>query len=218
MLHLKESNTRSVIYKTIIGLLVLLVGPTLQCQYGMPEDDDTLNKSVFIHPVIDGELVTSEHEYREQLRLGDQLGRDFSIIEITDDGIVRRFETDGKTNEDWYGWRADVLAPMDGEVTRVQAPDTVNTPGVMNRDADPGLIFFENNNGVTVIYAHVREITVKEGDRVEAGEVVAKVGNNGNSRNPHVHVGAWKGDTPLQIQVDLYAEHRGDNSSQHNQE
>ena len=45
--------------------------------------------------------------------------------------------------------------------------------------------------------------------------VVAKVGNNANSRAPHVHVEAWKGPpsklgaktgTPLQIRVDLYAE------------
>jgi murein DD-endopeptidase MepM/ murein hydrolase activator NlpD len=78
----------------------------------------------------------------------------------------------------------------------------------MNREADPGLIFFQNNNGVTVIYAHAREIEIEEGQQVKAGEVVGKVGNNGNSRLPHIHVGAWKDETPLQIQVDLYAQKR----------
>ena len=56
-----------------------------------------------------------------------------------------------------------------------------------------------------------------QGQTVEPGQIVAKVGNNANSRNPHVHVGAWKGNasllgsttgTPLQIQLDLYAEGR----------
>ena len=46
------------------------------------------------------------------------------------------------------------------------------------------------------------------------------MGNNGNSRAPHVHVGAWAGEPdllgaktgaePLQIQVDLYAGERFD--------
>jgi len=69
----------------------------------------------------------------------------------------------------------------------------------------------------TVLYGHVREIEVEEGETVRPGEVVAKVGNNGNSRNPHIHIGAWEDDasklgakegTPLQIQVDLYVEER----------
>lgn len=59
-----------------------------------------------------------------------------------------------------------------------------------------------------MVYAHVREIKVEEGQQVKAGEVVARVGNNGNSRSPHVHVGAWQDETPLQIQVDLYAAER----------
>ena len=78
----------------------------------------------------------------------------------------------------------------------------------MDRNERPGLIFFEKENGLKLIYAHVQNIMVEKGDHVEAGEVVAKVGNNGNSRAPHVHVGAWKNKTPLQIQVDLYAEQR----------
>ena len=54
-----------------------------------------------------------------------------------------------------------------------------------------------------VVYAHVRDVVVSIGDPVKAGDVVAKVGNNGYSRHPHIHIGAWKGDTPLQIRFDL---------------
>ena len=49
----------------------------------------------------------------------------------------------------------------------------------MNRDANPGRVYIKNNDGVTVILVHVREIEVKEGQEVQAGEIVAKVGNNG---------------------------------------
>ena len=44
---------------------------------------------------------------------------------------------------------------------------------------------------------------VKVGDTVKAGDIVAKVGNNGTSFMPHIHIGAWKDKEPLQISFDL---------------
>ena len=199
-------------------LIAASAGPeiaTAQTPYGLDLERDTLTQTVLIHPVIDASgdgmtLWTREHTYRSGLGLGDQLGRDFTLARVGDDGLPRTYRpgTEGARNEDWYGWHGDVLAPFDATVTRTQTPSSTNAPGTMNREARPGGIFFENDEGVTVLYGHVREITVREGQRVEAGDVVAKVGNNANSRAPHVHVGAWVGETPLQIQVDLYAAER----------
>ncbi|MDZ7658362.1 M23 family metallopeptidase [Fodinibius sp.] len=176
--------------------------------------NDTLTKTVLIHPVIetdDGELIFSrEHTYKDHLGLGDQLARDFIAITATENGILQAFKNDGKENKDYIGWRKNVLAPVSGTVTLVNHPKITNTPGKMNRDAEPGRIFIENNDSTKVILVHVREIKVEEGEQVDAGDVVAKVGNNGISTGPHIHVGAWKDDTPLQIQVDLYAEKRNE--------
>lgn len=192
-------------------LTLLLAGFSVQAGEGERYTD-----SVLIHPPIDAtasgvSLAIREHVYKEQLRLGDQLASDFTLKQVGEDGIPHMYRpgTDGESNENWYGWRAPVLAPFEATVTRVEQPSAVNEPGTMNREAQPGLIFFESDDGITVLYAHVREIQVEEGDAVAAGDQVALVGNNGNSRAPHVHVGAWKGETPLQIQVDLYAAHRG---------
>lgn len=205
-----------VFFLTLAILGLSAAAPPAKVQPGLDLETDTLTQSVLIHPVIDASgkaltLWTREHTYNSQLRLGDQLARDFTVARVGEDGIPRSYRpgTDGKKNEDWFGWRRDALAPFDGTVTRVQHPDSTNEPGTMNRKAQPGLIFFENDDGVTVLYVHVREIEVSEDQRVQAGDVVAKVGNNGNSRAPHVHVGAWRNETPLQIQVDLYAEERG---------
>ncbi|NBB86483.1 MAG: peptidoglycan DD-metalloendopeptidase family protein [Bacteroidetes bacterium] len=200
----------------VLTCLAVLLAPTTNVavgQHGISLDTDSLTQTVLIHPVIDADasrfsLVMSEHEYDPGLRLGDRLGSDFKVQKLGEDGVPRSYApgTDGTKNEDWYGWRREVLAPFGATVTRVQHPDTTNVPGTMNREAKPGLIFFENEEGVIVVYAHAREISVEEGQRVETGDVVAKVGNNGNSRAPHIHVGAWKDETPLQIQVYLYAE------------
>jgi hypothetical protein len=179
-------------------------------------ENDTLTSSILIHPPVatDGGnrsvLFTREHTYRPQYILGDQLARDFIVMTIGDDGIMRPFNpgSEGRRNEDWYTWRQEVLAPFDGTVTQVQPPDSTNQPGRLNADAQHGEIDFENEDGVVVHYVHVREIDVEEGQRVQAGEVVAKVGNNGSSIAPHLHVGAWEGNVPLQVQVDLYARER----------
>lgn len=220
------------LFLRFIGILsVFLTGlilvPTEACaQRGLDLENDTLTQSVLIHPPVDVsgrrmDLNTREHTYRPQLRLVDQLARDFTVMKVGKDGIGRAYEpeTAGRENEDWYGWRADVLAPFESKVVRVVRPDSTNEPGNVNRDGKTGLIVFEDEDeGITVGYAHVREIEVEQGDTVSRGDVVGKVGNNGTSRAPHVHIGAWTGDPdllgsktgaePLQIQVDLYAEER----------
>jgi hypothetical protein len=57
-------------------------------------------------------------------------------------------------------------------------------------------------------YAHLDNIRVHQGDHVGAGQVVALDGDNGTAKNPHVHVGAYRGKKPLQIRWDLAAEGR----------
>lgn len=193
----------------LLSLLITFIPNQSKAQYGLVDTNgDTLSGSVLIHPVIKGNMITSEHEYKSNLGLGDQLARDFTVGKITDKGIVRRFKSDGLTNEDWYSWRKEVMAPFDGTIKKVNHPASSNKPGVMDREAPTGFILFQHKNGTTIVYAHVREIEVQKDQKVKAGEVVAKVGNNATSRSPHVHVGAWKDDTPLQIQVDLFAKQR----------
>ena len=205
---------------------LMLVSTEACAQPGLDLENDTLTQSVLIHPPIDVsgrrmDLNTREHTYRPQLRLVDQLARDFTVMKVGEDGIGRAYEpgTAGKENEDWYGWRQDVLAPFESKVVRVARPDSTNKPGSMNRNGKTGLIVFEDEeDGITVAYAHVRDIEVEQGDTVGRGDVVGKVGNNGTSRAPHVHIGAWAGEPdllgsktgaePLQIQVDLYAKER----------
>ena len=48
-------------------------------------------------------------------------------------------------------------------------------------------------------------LLVKRGDPVVRGQVLGEGGNNGFGRAPHIHAGAWRGTTPLQIRWDLTA-------------
>ncbi len=164
-------------------------------------------EALVIHPIFERRFTTNEHHDGQLGSLGDALGSDCIIHEIVDeDGRLwlRAYKGDGARNEDWYGWRQAVLAPVSGQVLKINVNPTVNEPGSFT----PGVasyIILKRDDGVHVLLAHIREPVVAVGDVVEAGQKVALVGNNGNSRHPHIHIGAWKDKTPLQLRFDLTA-------------
>lgn len=164
-------------------------------------------EQVTIHPLFAADYGCSEHWEGQLAYPGDALGSDCFVYGgslAKDIGFLKPFRTDGSTNEDWYGWGQTVLAPIDSVVARINVNPVVNKPGQMGKGAST-FVVFKHADGTMVMVGHVADITVKEGDKVAAGQPFAKVGNNGFSRAPHIHVGAWRGKTPLQIRFDLRA-------------
>lgn len=167
-----------------------------------PEDIAT----VTIHPILRGEVLCTDHRRSDGMGLGDALGTDCMLagrvtMSMKDaPGVLYRGE--GLTNEDWVGWGAELLAPFDGIVESTHVNEITNAVGVKGRGRATSIVF-ARSDGVKVTYAHLRSIKVAPGDHVVAGQIVGTVGNNGQSTNPHTHVGAWKDRTPLQIRFDL---------------
>jgi murein DD-endopeptidase MepM/ murein hydrolase activator NlpD len=164
-------------------------------------------EAVVLHPLFREPFVCGEHVAGEESIAGDALGTDCQIIGETQGrprGFGRLYRGDGTRNEDWYSWGAEVLAPADGEVVGLLPNPSVNEPG--KRGKPPaGLLQIRRADGVVVMMAHLTDFAVALGDRVTAGQVIARVGNNGPSYAPHVHVGASRGATPLQIRWDQRA-------------
>lgn len=160
-------------------------------------------EEVTIHPVFSYAFASIEHHEGELLALGDALGRDCLVVRFVD-GWYRFYAGDGSRNEDWYGWGADVLAPFAGVVESVRINPTTNQPG-RHSGGVASTIVFRRDDDVSVMYAHVDQVELLPGDPVTAGQRVATVGNNGTSQCPHIHVGAWRDDVPLQIRFDLHA-------------
>lgn len=75
-----------------------------------------------------------------------------------------------------------LYAPLSGTVTHTG-----------NTDAIPGCyswgkwILLKHDNGLTSLFAHLSSISVKPGDRVETGAIIANTGNTGFSTGPHLH-------------------------------
>lgn len=72
-----------------------------------------------------------------------------------------------------------------GAVILAAADGTVTETGF---DAARGnYLVLDHGDGLTTLYAHCRNVDVKEGDTVKAGEMVAAVGSTGMSTGPHLH-------------------------------
>lgn len=157
-----------------------------------------------LHPLFPVQMC-AEH-YAGQLNFpGDALGQDCLVMSgIEDQGYMALYRTDGKTNEDWYGWGETVHAPIAGTIGKKLVNETVNTPGTMGKPP-AGALMINGEDGLTVVVAHLGSFSVEEGDTVAVGQPIGTIGNNGFSRAPHIHVGAFDKESALQIRWDLKA-------------
>ncbi|WP_308466291.1 M23 family metallopeptidase [Rathayibacter soli] len=135
---------------------------------------------------LDGKLSNSQRLAIDWMRTNDQ----------------GEFYTGDKTkNESYFGYGQTVYAVADGTISSELNELAPNTPGTLPAD-DPVLakqITVENvdgNNivediggGVWAMYAHLQKgsLLVKPGDKVKAGQAIAKLGNTGNSNAAHLH-------------------------------
>jgi hypothetical protein len=96
----------------------------------------------------------------------------------------------------YAGYGAQVLAVADGTVVGIedsledQKPPTLPDPSTITIDnVDGNHIVLDLGGGVYAFYAHLQKgsLTVKRGDHVKRSQVLAKLGNTGNSSAPHLH-------------------------------
>lgn len=124
-------------------------------------------------------------------------GMDFMMV----DAQGRRFRTDGKTPADYLVYGLPVRSPADGVVVdcidgRIDSPigkQTVDYETFM-KTHDLKLfggnwIIIQHAEGEYSYMAHLKpgSLKVKPGDKVRSGQVIAQVGNSGDSLEPHLH-------------------------------
>lgn len=112
-----------------------------------------------------------------------------------------KFGEDGKlfrdgiaSNENWYGYGEPVLAVADGIVTEITDGVTENTPPEVTtrmtaQTVAGNYILLKIGANRYAVYAHLKpgSIRFKKWQKVKRGEVLAQIGNSGNSTGPHLH-------------------------------
>jgi murein DD-endopeptidase MepM/ murein hydrolase activator NlpD len=158
--------------------------------------DTTPHRSFRI--AVDGErFVTPETFAIDWVQVG----------QVTVDGeqINRTFEGDGTQNEQYFAFGANVRSATDGEVVEVRdglPNETPNTDPVnvhLPLDVGGNHVVVRVSPGVYAFYGHLQpgSIVVQEGDRVETGQLLGKLGSSGNSTQPHLHFDLSDGPDPL---------------------
>jgi hypothetical protein len=140
---------------------------------------------------------TSAHR-RAMLPINGQphIGQRYAIdwIQLGDDG--KAFTGDEHDNKSYHAWDQEIHAVADGKIVEVKdgIPENVPNSGKLavqiTNDTLPGNhIIQQLSEDHYAAYAHLRPgtIKVKVGDAVHAGDVIAHLGNTGNSSEPHLH-------------------------------
>jgi murein DD-endopeptidase MepM/ murein hydrolase activator NlpD len=106
-----------------------------------------------------------------------------------------------------YGYRID---PISGKSALHTGVDIIATPGTPVVSAAGGVVSIvafhpeygnivdiDHDNGLTSRYAHLLKSTVKVGDVVMKGQLIAQVGNTGRTTGPHLHFEVREKGVPL---------------------
>lgn len=102
----------------------------------------------------------------------------------------KSYKTSGATNEDYYAFGKDLIAPCDGEIVLVVDGVKDNVPGISNPIFVPGnTVILKTANNEYLVFAHFKQhsIAVKQGQQVKQGQLLGLCGNSGNSSEPHLH-------------------------------
>ncbi len=130
----------------------------------------------------------------------------FAIDYVLLDTTFNTHKGDSLDNTKYYAHDLDVLAVADGKVVAVKDGIPENIPGAQSRAVPITLetvggnhVILDIGGGRYAFYAHVRpgSMRVKLGDRVKRGTVLAKLGNSGNSTEPHLHFHLADASAPL---------------------
>jgi murein DD-endopeptidase MepM/ murein hydrolase activator NlpD len=135
-------------------------------------------------------------------RIAQRFATDWTRIGA--DGLA--FRGDPSKNANWSAYGMEVLAVADASVADVSDGMPENDPTSANRavpitleNAAGNYVILDLGHGNFALYAHLQpgRIHVKIGDKVKRGQVLALLGNSGNSDAPHLHFHMTDGNSPL---------------------
>ena len=90
-----------------------------------------------------------------------------------------------------------MLAVADGEIVAVREPAAASAPRSVE-DETGAMIVLRLPDGRYAHYQHLEPgIAVRVGERVQRGQVIARVGSSGHVTQPHLHFHVADGITPL---------------------
>lgn len=117
---------------------------------------------------------------------------------------VRTYRGDISENRDYLAYGAEVLAVADATVVSVVStlrdePPQIAPTTLGLEQLGGNYVILDIGGGAYVFLAHLipGSATVRPGDRVTRGQVIGRLGNSGNTTEPHLHVHVSRAPLPL---------------------
>lgn len=133
-------------------------------------------------------------------------GQRFAIdyLQLDSTASSHRPGSDPLKNESYYAYGTELLAVADGIIVATKDSIPQNVPGKLPAkitlvNVGGNYVGIDIGGGKYALYAHAQpgSLRVKVGDHVKRGQVIALLGNSGNSTEPHVHFQIADGPTFL---------------------
>ncbi len=137
---------------------------------------------------------------------GDSLETNYHVVVPVERwayDIIKLPASVGSSNLNDYGiYGLEIVSPVSGTVVQMRNDLPDHPPGdfpVKFRDMKGNFIYLKlDQSGTYLLLAHFMKdsIVVEEGEHVSEGDFLGRVGNSGNSSEPHLHIHHQK-DNPL---------------------
>jgi hypothetical protein len=123
----------------------------------------------------------------------DASAQRFAIDYLKVDSAGHSYSGDRTKNRSYYDYGTEIHAVADGIVVETKDSIPENVPGVLPPvslvTVGGNHIVIDIGNQKFAFFAHVQpgSLRVRVGDHVKQGQVIALLGNSGNSTEPHLH-------------------------------
>jgi len=146
---------------------------------------------------VNGPSNTSQHRNARLVINGhNYFAQRYAIDWIKRDAQGNSFKGDESKNESYYCYGENVYAVANGKIVAIKddlpenVPNSGKTAVDINYDTVGGnYVVLQIDKNHYAFYAHLipGSIKVKVGDNVRRGQILARLGNTGNSSEPHLH-------------------------------
>jgi hypothetical protein len=188
-IHLQPKKVNRV-FNLIFSVIFLCCGYMLNKLYFNAIQYPDISSSVTIDLPFQGKWIASGAGASGLTNHHDRIKSQKYAIDIVKFGDNDKlFKNEGIANEDSYTFGAEIISPVDGIVVHVT--DSLPDKKIRERDKLAGnhiIIQFQDTLFVALAHLKQNSIKVKQGDNVRTGDVLAQVGNSGNTDFPHLHI------------------------------
>lgn len=207
-----ESAKKGIFYSVVVMLFVIFFS-FMNVLYFLSNryDGDAINLT---NPFKDGKYIIMQggsNEINVFHRQSKFSVYSFDIVRLNNYGN----RANGIFPGNLYDYRifgTDLYSPCEGTIIGVVNDIDDNSPGMSNQSRKAGnFILIKSEDGITLMLAHLQKgsIIVDKDDKVTYGSYLGKVGNSGNSMEPHLHIEAHRkkeGETAVPVAIKINEE------------